>query len=47
MIDLDYKHFRNIANESDRAILRFYGKTHEGRKLAMLVISSPIDRFVF
>ena len=34
-------YFRNIANESDRAILRFYGKTHEGRRLAMLVVSSP------
>lgn len=34
-------YFKDLAKNSDRAILRFYGKTHEGRKLAMLVISSP------
>ena len=34
-------YFKNLANSSDRAILKFYGKTHEGRRLPMLVISSP------
>jgi hypothetical protein len=33
-------YFKNLADKSDRAILKFYGKTHEGRKLPMLVISS-------
>jgi len=34
-------YFKNLANSSDRAILKFYGKTHEGRRLPMLIISSP------
>ena len=34
-------YFKNLADKSDRAILKFYGKTHEGRRLPMLVISSP------
>ena len=34
-------YFKNLANSSDRANLKFYGKTHEGRRLPMLVISSP------
>ncbi len=34
-------YFEELANNSDRAILKTYGKTHEGRKLVMLVISSP------
>ena len=34
-------YFKNIAEKSDRAILTFYGKTHEGRKLPMLIVSSP------
>jgi len=34
-------YFQNLALKSDRAILKFYGKTHEGRKLPILVISSP------
>ncbi len=34
-------YFKNIAEKSDRASLSFYGKTHEGRKLPMLIVSSP------
>ena len=34
-------YFKNLALKSDRAILKFYGKTHEGRKLPLLIISSP------
>ena len=34
-------YFKNLADKSDRAILKFYGKTHEGRRLPMLIISSP------
>ena len=34
-------YFKNLALKSDRVILKFYGKTHEGRRLPMLVISSP------
>ncbi|MDG2372035.1 MAG: M14 family metallopeptidase [Flavobacteriaceae bacterium] len=34
-------YFKNLATKSDRAIIKFYGKTHEGRRLPLLVISSP------
>ena len=34
-------YFKNLTTKSDRAILKFYGKTHEGRRLPLLVISSP------
>tara|TARA_B100000780_G_scaffold29_1_gene16 strand:- start:2281 stop:4800 length:2520 start_codon:yes stop_codon:yes gene_type:complete len=34
-------YFKNLASKSDRAILKFYGKTHEGKRLPMLIISSP------
>jgi hypothetical protein len=39
--DLIVAYLSQLASESDRAKLIEYGRTHEGRKLVMLVISSP------
>ena len=33
-------YFQSLATQSDRAQISFYGKTHEGRKLTMLIVSS-------
>ncbi len=34
-------YFEKLAALSDKASIQYYGKTHEGRKLIMLAISSP------
>ena len=39
--DLIVGYLEQLAAESDRAQIMPYGKTHEGRKLAFLVVSSP------
>ena len=39
--DLIVAYFSKLAELSDRATLYEYGRTHEGRKLIMLTISSP------
>ncbi len=38
--DLIVAYFEKLAELSDRASIQYYGKTHEGRKLVMLTISS-------
>ncbi|WP_396638383.1 M14 metallopeptidase family protein [Maribacter sp. R77961] len=39
--DLIVAYLEKLAEVSDRATIQEYGKTHEGRKLVMLTISSP------
>ncbi|MEM6539986.1 MAG: M14 family zinc carboxypeptidase, partial [Bacteroidota bacterium] len=39
--DLIVAYFTRLAEVSDRATIEEYGKTHEGRKLVMLTISTP------
>ncbi|AZQ58690.1 zinc carboxypeptidase [Maribacter sp. MJ134] len=39
--DLIVAYLEKLAEVSDRATIQKYGKTHEGRKLVMLTISSP------
>lgn len=39
--DLIVAYFEKLAEVSDRATLHYYGKTHEGRKLVILTISTP------
>ncbi len=41
--DLIVAYFSKLAELSDRATLYEYGRTHEGRKLIMLTISSPTN----
>ena len=41
--DLIVAYFKKLAELSDRATLYEYGRTHEGRKLIMLTISSPAN----
>ena len=35
------QYFETLATSSDRASMTYYGKSHEGRKLSLLVISTP------
>lgn len=39
--DLIVNYFTKLAEVSDRASIHEYGRTHEGRKLIMLTVSSP------
>lgn len=39
--DLIVAYFEKLAEISDRASIHYYGKTHEGRKLVILTITSP------
>ncbi len=39
--DLIVAYLEKLAALSDKASMQYYGKTHEGRKLVMLVISTP------
>ena len=39
--DLIVSYFQKLAETSDRASIQEYGKTHEGRKLIMLTVTSP------
>ncbi|MFT6797204.1 MAG: hypothetical protein ACJART_002355 [Maribacter sp.] len=39
--DLIVAYFEKLAEVSDRASIQYYGKTHEGRKLVMLIITAP------
>ncbi len=39
--DLIVAYFEKLAEVSDRVEVNYYGKTHEGRKLVMLTITSP------
>ncbi|MGB5369652.1 MAG: M14 metallopeptidase family protein [Flavobacteriaceae bacterium] len=39
--DLIVAYFEKLAEVSDRVQINYYGKTHEGRKLVMLTITTP------
>lgn len=39
--DLIVSYFEELAKSSDRATVKEYGRTHEGRKLVMLTVTSP------
>ncbi len=39
--DLIVAYFEKLAEVSDRVQIHYYGKTHEGRKLVMLTITTP------
>ena len=39
--DLIVAYLEKLAEVSDRATIQYYGKTHEGRKLVILTITSP------
>ncbi|MFX0558213.1 M14 family zinc carboxypeptidase [Maribacter sp. CXY002] len=39
--DLIVAYLEKLADVSDRATLHYYGKTHEGRKLVMLTLTTP------
>jgi hypothetical protein len=39
--DLIVAYLEKLAETSDRATIHYYGKTHEGRKLVILTITSP------
>ncbi|WP_435579880.1 M14 family zinc carboxypeptidase [Gilvibacter sp.] len=41
--DMMVAYFKMLAQVSDRATIETYGKTHEGRKLVMLTISTPAN----
>ena len=41
--DMIVAYFKMLAQVSDRATIETYGKTHEGRKLVMLTISTPAN----
>jgi hypothetical protein len=39
--DLIVSYFEKLASLSDRATIQYYGKTHEGRKLVILTVTTP------
>ena len=41
--DMMVAYFKMLAQVSDHATIATYGKTHEGRKLVMLTISTPAN----